>query len=171
MTAINKSVIVLPLPDVARSLWLAQQALKNHYEATGLKFTLDGRLVGDIAEALALEHFELSSPGKRTPGVDALTGSGQTVQVKAAGAGKQGPSFSQGKGIADLLLFFQIDFEGGAAAVLYNGPEAPVRSLLPSAWNGTKSVSLARLATLGGGNPRHSAVKLRTTTAALAAQF
>ncbi|WP_423814968.1 DUF6998 domain-containing protein, partial [Pseudomonas viridiflava] len=43
------------LPEVIADLWKAQQALAAHYVSTGLKFTLDGRLVGDIAEALALE--------------------------------------------------------------------------------------------------------------------
>lgn len=60
--------ITLTLPDVIKDLWTAQQALVKHYADTGLKFTLDGRLVGDIAEALALDHFDLKLPPKRTGG-------------------------------------------------------------------------------------------------------
>ena len=50
---------VLQMPDAVQELWKAQQALAKHYASTGLKFTLDGRLVGDIAEAMALEWFDL----------------------------------------------------------------------------------------------------------------
>ncbi|PHN56516.1 DUF6998 domain-containing protein [Pseudomonas viridiflava] len=138
--------IEFQLPEVIVDLWKARQALAAHYVSTGLKFTLDGRLVGDIAEALALEHFDLLIPQKRTGGVDALTRAGKTVQVKATGNARSGPAFTPGKGFADYLLFFRIDFESNTAMVAYNGPEAPVRSLLPeNGWNGTKVLSLATI--------------------------
>lgn len=104
------TVITLKLPKVIKKLWAAQQAFAKHYEDTSLKFTVDGRLVGDIAEALALDHLDLELPPKRTGGVDALTGSGKTVQVKATGNPKSGPEFTPGKGRAEYLLFFAIDF-------------------------------------------------------------
>jgi hypothetical protein len=137
--------IVLQLPDAVRDLWRAQQAVARHYDGTGLKFTLDGRLVGDIGEALALHCFDLVLPLKRTGGVDALTKSCKTVQVKATGSADKGPAFSRGKGSAHYLLFFQIDFRAGMASVLYNGLEAPIRTLLPTRWDGTKVVQLAAL--------------------------
>ncbi|MEE4891221.1 hypothetical protein V2K64_20900 [Pseudomonas alliivorans] len=138
--------IEFQLPEVIVDLWKARQALAAHYVSSGLKFTLDGRLVGDIAEALALEHFDLLIPQKRTGGVDALTRAGKTVQVKATGNARSGPAFTPGKGFADYLLFFRIDFESNTAMVAYNGPEAPVRSLLPeNGWNGTKVLSLATI--------------------------
>jgi hypothetical protein len=135
----------LTLPNVVRDLWSAQQALAKHYASSGLKFTLDGRLVGDIAEALALEHFDLALPTSRTKGVDAFTKTGKSVQVKASGLPNSGPAFSAGEGVADFLLFFRIDFASSTATVLYNGPEAPVRRLLPRSWNGTKVVNLSDL--------------------------
>lgn len=139
----SDTAITLKLPEVIKDLWTAQQALAKHYEATGLKFTLDGRLVGDIAEALALDHFDLKPPPKRQGGVDALTRSGQTVQVKATGNPTSGPAFTPGKGCAEYLLFFAIDFQANTASVIYNGPEAPVRALLPAAgWSGTKVLRL-----------------------------
>ena len=82
--------IDVPLPQLVNDLWHSQQELAKHYAHTGLKFTLDGRLVGDIAEALALEHFELCLPPKRTKGVDALTATGHSVQVKASGLDPDG---------------------------------------------------------------------------------
>ncbi|MBZ5788739.1 hypothetical protein K8353_01325 [Burkholderia contaminans] len=142
---------ILHLPPLIRELWKAQQALVEHYSHTGLRFTFDGRLVGDIAEAVALHHFDLIATEKRTGGVDALTRSGKTVQVKASGARSSGPAFTPGKGTADYLLFFHIDFAGGTATLVYNGPEAPVRSQLPAEWKGTKSVSLRKILALAAG--------------------
>jgi hypothetical protein len=140
----QEKALTLQLPNVVRVLWAAQQALAVHYADTGLKFTLDGRLVGDIAEALALQHFDLLPPEKRTGGVDALTKEGKSVQVKATGKEKSGPAFTPGKGFADYLLFFRIDFEANTASVVYNGPEAPIRALLSDGdWRGTKVLPLA----------------------------
>lgn len=137
------------LPDAVKDLWNAQQSLAKHYADTGLKFTLDGRLVGDIAEALALDHFDLKLPPKRTGGIDAITRSGKTVQVKATGNPKSGPAFTPGKGRAEYLLFFAIDFQANTASVIYNGPEAPVRALLPAeGWSGTKIVPLSEMVRL-----------------------
>jgi hypothetical protein len=144
MLRVSNKDLVLQLPDVVRDLWSAQQALARHYSDTGLRFTLDGRLVGDIAEALAREHFDLVPPKKRTGGVDALTMTGKTVQVKATGNDKSGPAFTPGEGYADYLLFFRIDFDANTASVAYNGPEASIRALLPKGnWTGTRVVALA----------------------------
>lgn len=149
-----QSPVILPLPPVVIELAKSWQELTRHYASTGLKFTLDGRLVGDIAEALALEYFELRVPHKRTKGVDALTQAGDSVQVKATGLKNAGPAFTPGTGVARYLLFFQIDFQAGSATVAYNGLEEPVRTqLLPRTWTGTKVVSLSglrKLAQLSG---------------------
>lgn len=143
----EKKILVLQLPEVVRTLANAQKDLARHYASTGLRFTLDGRLVGDIAEALALEHFDLKLPEKRTRGVDALTRIGRkTVQIKATARLKSGPAFTPGKGFADYLLFFRIDFDANTASVLYNGPEAPIRALLPNEnWIGSKVIALAKI--------------------------
>ncbi len=141
--------IVLPLPKAVIDLWKSQQKLAKHYEHTGLKFTLDGRIVGDIAEALALEHFDLKLPPQRTKGVDALTQAGKTVQIKASGLKNKGPAFTPGTGVAHYLIFFQFNFEASSATVFYNGLEEPVRrELLPKSWAGTKVVNLSKLGDL-----------------------
>lgn len=75
--------LVLQLPPLIRRLRDAQQALAEHYARTELKFTLDGRLVGDIGEAIALEYFDIERPKARTKGVDALVrATGESVQIK-----------------------------------------------------------------------------------------
>ncbi|AJK49617.1 DUF6998 domain-containing protein [Burkholderia plantarii] len=146
--------ITFAMPEAVRQLWIAQQALAAHYRRKGLRFTLDGRLVGDIAEALALDHFALTLPTRRTKGVDALTAAGQTVQVKATGKAGTGPAFTPGTGRAEFLLFFVLDFERNTATVAYNGPEAPVRTaMLSREWTGTKVLSLVKMRELAAKVP------------------
>ena len=143
--------VTFPLPTSITKLRAAHQDLVHHYAHTGLTFTLDGKLVGDIGEAIALEYFDIEQPRdargefKRIKGIDAVVcGTRKTVQVKATGKPKTGPAFSRGEAVADLLLFLRIDWEAGAATVLYNGPEAPIRSCLRSSTEkGTVSVRLA----------------------------
>lgn len=159
----------LPLPPEVKNLYAAQQALARHYADTGLKFTLDGRLVGDIAEAVAFEYFDLKPPQKRTGGVDALTQAGRTVQIKATGKPKSGPAFTPGKGIADYLLFFVLDFREGTATVVYNGPEAPVRKLLPPGFSGTHRVKLKDIEALAAKVGRNDAIPLMRRNAASSA--
>ena len=154
---------VLPLPREVRTLWKAQQALAKRYAGTRLKFTLDGRLVGDIAEALALEWFHLEPPKKRKGGVDAMTASGRTVQVKATGKERSGPAFTPGAGRADHLLFFRLDFSRNTAAIVYNGPEAPVRALLSqTGWTGTKVIAQAQILRLAASVRPSQAIPLRS---------
>jgi hypothetical protein len=161
----GKDAPIITLPGVVRDLWMAQQALARHYEITGLKFTLDGRLVGDIAEAVALEHFELVLPPKRTKGVDALTKTGKSVQVKATGSDRSGPAFTPGEGVADYLLFVRINFESCTAVVIYNGPESPVRALLPTeGWTGTKVIPLAVVRRLASELPISASIPSKSET-------
>jgi hypothetical protein len=134
----------IALPEVVRALVAAHRALVTSYAATDLRFTLDGRLVGDIAEATAAHAFGLELCSKRTPGVDARTRLGRTVQVKSSAIGKR-PAFTPGEGRADHLIFLSLDFERCEAHVDYNGPEAPVRAELPVDFTGSKRVSMPRL--------------------------
>lgn len=137
--------LVLQLPPLIGRLRDAQRALVDHFAITGLKFTLDGRLVGDIGEAIALEYFAIERPKSRTKGVDAIvSATGQTVQVKTTGQISAGPAFSRGAAVADLLLFLRLDMHSGTAIVVYNGPEEPIRkSLTSSPDTGTVSVRLS----------------------------
>lgn len=96
-----------------------------------LNFTFDGNLVGDIGEALAAKYFGIKLVDTRCyPGIDGFSKDGKSVQVKATGTGR-GPAFSQSETKADLLLFFDIDFNSAEVDVVFNGPERYVRSYLP----------------------------------------
>lgn len=132
------------LPEAVPALVVAHHALVALYTATSLRITLDGRLVGDIAEATAAKAFGLDLCRVRTPGVDTLTSDGRTVQVKSSGTG-MGPAFTPGDGRALRLIFLLIDFENAVAHVRYNGLEAPVRAELPEVFSGTKRVRLTRI--------------------------
>jgi hypothetical protein len=139
---------VIELPPAVAAFCRSHADLKAHYAESGLTFTLDGKLVGDIGEATAALAFGLDLCEQRTPGVDAHTRCVQrrSVQIKATGLPKAGPAFTPGEGIADHLLFLRIDFDRGVAEVAYNGPEAPIRALLPEpGWTGTKRVPLSRV--------------------------
>jgi hypothetical protein len=121
----------------------AHRRLCIHYEKTGLTFTLDGKLVGDLAEAIAAELFGLKLCESRTAGIDCHAKDGRSVQVKSTGLSSKGPAFTPGEGRADHLIFLRLDFEKGTGSIAYNGPEEPIRRLLPVGFTGTKRVRLA----------------------------
>jgi len=135
----------IELPDVVTAFCKAHSALREHFASTELTFTLDGKLIGDIGEAIAAQHFGLKLCAKRTKGVDAHALDGRSVQIKATGSRKNGPAFNPGRSVADHLLFLRIDFSTGFAEVAYNGPEAPVRDLLPRTWTGTLVIPLSKI--------------------------
>jgi hypothetical protein len=135
----------IELPKPVTALYEAHTAMCAHFAHTGLTFTLDGKLVGDIGEALAAEAFAIDLCGQRTPGVDGHTADRRTVQIKATGKARTGPAFTPGEGIAEHMIFLRIDFAAGKASVLYNGPEAPVRRLLRTPLSGTQVVSLSKV--------------------------
>lgn len=141
------------LPDVIADLHKAHVAMVDHYSSTRLTFTLDGKLVGDIGEAVAAAAFGLTICERRTAGVDAHAPDGRSVQIKATGKSDAGPSFTPGEGTADHLLFLRIDFRLGTAEIAYNGPEAPVRALLPRVFTGSKRVRLVDVQRLDAGTP------------------
>lgn len=121
----------MKLPPSVMELYKAHQVMCKALAHTGYKFTLDGRLLGDIAEALVAENFGVKKPARRTPGVDGIAPNGWEVQVKATQYETVGPSYTPGKGTAKHLIFVWLDFEKAQRGhVLYNGPEEPVRKLI-----------------------------------------
>lgn len=133
------------LPSAISHLYRAHRRLQKHFAWTELTFTLDGKLVGDIGEAIAAANFGVELCARRTRGVDGHAPDGRSVQVKATGRTQAGPAYSSGEGVADHLLFFRFNFERGTAEVAYNGPEAPIREMLPGRLNGTRVIPLANV--------------------------
>ncbi|WP_225207008.1 DUF6998 domain-containing protein [Novosphingobium huizhouense] len=129
-----------PLPEPVLKLLAARNELKAHYENVDLRFTLDGNLVGDLGEAVAADLFGLRLTGRSNEGIDGYAPDGRSVQVKASGT-KRGAPFRPVETHADHLLFFHFDYDLCLGEVVYNGPEEPVRKLLPPNWVGQRSVS------------------------------
>lgn len=140
------------IPEPMMKFYKAHLAMCAALGHPRLRFTLDGRLLGDFGEFLIEKHCDMLPTDKRTPGVDGITfDRKKTVQVKVTQAPDLGPVFSRGEGFADHLIFLWFDFPGGWAYLIYNGPEEPVRKHLPPSLRGSKRVkrdtvvSLAKL--------------------------
>ncbi|TCJ37248.1 hypothetical protein [Parafrankia sp. BMG5.11] len=132
------------LPPSIQKLIAARNELKAHYSAVDLHFTLDGNLVGDLGEAVAAELFGLRLTGRSNEGIDGYAPDGRSVQGKASGT-KRGAAFRPVETHADHLLFFHFDYDGCYGEVIYNGPEQPIRELLPSTWVNQRPVSAPAL--------------------------
>ncbi|WP_370199391.1 hypothetical protein [Roseibium sp.] len=141
------------LPDAIADLVAARNRLRDHYKQLlrrggheiSLEYTLDGNLVGDIGESLAVELFGIRLVDRKShPGIDGYSPDGRSVQVKATGRGL-GPAFRPVAKRADHLLFFDLNFENCEGRVFYNGPEHLIISTLPSDWTDQRLVSRKKI--------------------------
>lgn len=132
------------LPPVVAELVAARNKLREHYKSAGLKFTLDGNLVGDIGEAVAAEVFGIKLVPANGTGIDGHAEDGRSVQVKATGTGR-GPIFRHVDTRSDHLLFFDIDFDNLRGTVIFNGPEHIALARMPEAWIGQRPVSKVQI--------------------------
>jgi hypothetical protein len=132
------------MPEDIKELVAARQLLKNRYEHTKLQFTFDGKLVGDIGEALAVEIFGIELAATGNCAIDGYAPDKRSVQIKASGSGL-GPSFQPGEQFADHLLFFGMNYDQRVAEVIFNGPEHLVRSFLPKVWAGSRAVTINQI--------------------------
>ncbi len=137
-------LVEFELPPVISDLLAARNKVRDHYQAVGLKFTLDGNLVGDIGEAVAAELFAITLGGPCTAGIDGHAPDGRSVQIKASGSGR-GPAWRMAQVKADHLLFFSFDFEACKGVVTFNGPEHIAIGALPPSWIGQRSLTLAQI--------------------------
>ena len=80
------------------------------------KFTIDGRLVGDIGEVIAATYYDLSLYDNQKPDHDGHTSTGRKVQVKATF--KESLTFSS---VPEFYLGIKL-FENGTYEEIYNGP-------------------------------------------------
>lgn len=129
------------LPAAIADLVAARNSLREHYRSVDLKFTLDGNLVGDLGEALAVELFNVKlEPRRSTAGIDGHALDGRSVQVKATGTGR-GPAFRRTETKADHLLFFDLDFERAFGTVVFNGPDRLATRYLPIEFNNQRMIS------------------------------
>lgn len=141
------------LPAAIATMVDARKAVREHYckvlqeqgSEVELAFTLDGNLIGDIGEALAVELFGVRLvETKSTEAIDGFAPDGRTVQVKATGTGR-GPAFRCTETRADHLLFFDLDLENRSGTVVFNGPEHDAMRDLPAVFANQRSVSRSQI--------------------------
>lgn len=142
------------LPPVVADLIKARNKLRTHYrevlrnrgDTAELQFTIDGNLVGDLAEAIAVELFGIRlAENRAAEGVDGYAPDGTTtVQIKATCTGR-GPAFRQTKTSADQLLFFDFDFESVKGTIVYNGPVRYAVERLPNKFEGQRSLTQGQI--------------------------
>lgn len=132
------------LPPVIRELVVARNKVRDHYASSGLSFTLDGNLVGDLGEALAADIFGLKLVARNGTGIDGYSPDGRTVQVKASGT-KRGPAFRMVDTRAQHLLFFHLNMDACTAELLFNGPEEIALAALQASWSGQRMISVPQI--------------------------
>ena len=137
------------LPLVIRELIVVRNKVRDHYSSSGLSFTLDGNLVGDLGEALAADIFGVKLITRNGTGIDGHAPDGRSVQVKASGT-KRGPAFRMVDTRAQHLLFFHLDMEACTAELLFNGPEEIVLKALKVPWTGQRMVSVPQIRAADG---------------------
>lgn len=110
-----------PIPEALRNLYAARRILAEAFPAH--TFTVDGKIVGDIGEAIASAAFGLIKLRANAKDHDMQTADGRLVQVKAtqAAPAHRGVGLGRIKRSFDLLLVLEFD-ETGRYDVLYNGP-------------------------------------------------
>lgn len=101
-------------------------SLKKQYQGK-LNFSLDGRLVGDIGEALVSEKFDIELYSQNAPVYDGeQRGTKKKVQIKASMAYNFSYPFNK-----DLDHYIAVHIEPtGKLEVLYNGPGKPINDFL-----------------------------------------
>lgn len=126
-------------PELIRELYRIVGELEAMFE--GRRLTLDGHMVGSLAECFAENFYGLKLYACSHPGHDAHTDDCK-VEIKAT----QGKSVSL-RSCPEMLLVFQL-LRGGSFEEIYNGPGAPVWALVeskPRPSNGQYKVSLTQL--------------------------
>jgi hypothetical protein len=132
------------LPPVITELILSRNRVRDHYDVPGLAFTLDGKLVGDIGEAVAAEMFGLTLTPGGGAGIDGRAADGRTVQVKATGTGR-GPVFRWLETRANHLIFIDFNFAKLEGEVIFNGPEHIALRNMPATWKDQRSVTKVQI--------------------------
>jgi hypothetical protein len=73
----------ISIAEAVKDLLTTVRRLRDSYSEHGRHFTLDGRLIGDIGEVLAVQHYAITLTTTQTAVHDAVTADGRKVQIKA----------------------------------------------------------------------------------------
>lgn len=106
----------MTIPEAVEQLLKIVQNLREAYPKK--RFTLDGRLVGDLGEVLAEQEYDLLIFEEIRKHHDALSSDGRFIQIKAT---MQGSLTFPADHIPDYYLGIQIQTDGTITEV-FNGP-------------------------------------------------
>jgi hypothetical protein len=113
----------ISIAEAVRDLLTIVRRLRDSYSEHGRHFTLDGRLIGDIGEVLAVQHYAITLTTTQTAVHDAVTADGRKVQIKATM--KDSLTFPWGDA-PDYYIGLKI-LEDGTPLEVYNGPGALIK--------------------------------------------
>ena len=122
------------------------------------KFTLDGRLVGDLGEVLAEENYKIVLFEKIEKQYDALTLDKKKVQIKATFKDKI--TFPTDH-VPELLLGLKIN-DDGTFLEIYNGPGKYVQKIISkrkAPYNRLHLISIKKLMDISEGIPKNEKIK------------
>jgi hypothetical protein len=122
------------------------------------RFTIDGRLVGDIGEIIAVREFDILLDDVSRPRHDARTADGRDVQIKATFQDKLTFGVEP-----DLYVGLKLSMDG-SYDVVFNGPGRYIFEAFSSRKGiGVQllSFSLAQLSEISAGIPDHERVPSR----------
>lgn len=124
------------------------------------RFTLDGRLVGDIGEVLAADKYNIDLNVGLTKYYDALSKDGKKIQIKATM--KDSLTYPADH-VPDYYLGIKIRSDGQIEEI-YNGPGKIIAEYLKNRKkpkNNLHNISLTRLQGLNGQVSNNQRIKLR----------
>jgi len=116
----------ISITDAVRDLLTIVRRLRSSFSEHGRHFTLDGRLIGDIGEVLAVQHYAITLTTAQTAVHDAVTADGRNVQIKATM--KESLTFPWSDA-PDYYIGLKI-LEDGTHQEIYNGPGEPIKKAL-----------------------------------------
>lgn len=114
----------ISIAEAVKDLLTIVRRLRDSYSEHGRHFTLDGRLIGDIGEVLAVQHYAITLTTTQTAVHDAVTADGRKVQIKATM--KDSLTFPWGDA-PDYYIGLKI-LEDGTYEEIYNGPGAIIKN-------------------------------------------
>lgn len=148
------------LRESLTAMLLGVEVLAIRFEKLGRRFTLDGRLLGDIGEIIAWQNFDLILDEKSQDTHDATFGDGLRVNIKVTLKDK-----IHIRKIPDYCLALKLHPDA-SYEVIYNGPG----NLILQRWQHLKGIGVTQigfenthLSALDKSVPAGERVPLRTT--------
>jgi len=136
---------------LVRELYAIQRRFREAFP--GRRFSLDGKLVGDLGEVIAAERYGLKLvENPSTKGHDAIRigpdGSRLRVEIKATQVETKRPVIAFSPTVLDdspdelIVLIIQPD---GSVQEAYNGPAAPILANLQGTGDHQRTIPLAKI--------------------------